>query len=308
MPASYGSPQAPEDAPLESFWASYFLRADCRIRDKVTQTVSFVDEWMSQLRAPRIVPCSIVYPDVYTNPVELSASGTYRLRVELDIMLPDELPVMTLPNVAFFPQALMPLHIFEPRYRQMLRDVLSTNRLFAVAGLNEKLIGLENQFEPPHRVASVGIVRACQENSDGTSNLLLQGLCRIEFVEILTDEPYRRVRIRVLPSQSEKSTEEENVRLRTETARLLRLKQKLGASMPAEITDFLGKVGDPETFVDLAAFSLCDNHSVKQKLLETLNIRERLTMFNRQLRVEIEAIKLHRKLQGGLPDSRINDN
>jgi ATP-dependent Lon protease len=308
MPAPRESLQAPEDATLESFWGSYILRADCRIRDKVTQTVSFVDEWMSQLRAPRIVPCSIVHSDVCTNPVELSASGPYRLIVELDIMLPDELPVMTLPNVAFFPQALMPLHIFEPRYRQMLRDVLSTNRLFAVAGLNEKLIGLENQFEPPHRVASVGIVRACQENSDGTSNLLLQGLCRIEFVEILTDEPYRRVRIRVLPSQSEKSTEEENVRLRTETARLLRLKQKLGASMPAEITYFIGKVGDPETFVDLAAFSLCDNHSVKQKLLETLNIRERLTMFNRQLRVEIEAIKLHRKLQGGLPDSRINDN
>src|SRR2546422_8633740 len=48
------------------------------------------------------------------------------------ITLPEELPVMTLPNVAFFPQALMPLHIFEPRYRQMLRDVLATNRLFAI--------------------------------------------------------------------------------------------------------------------------------------------------------------------------------
>ena len=80
--------------------------------------------------------------------------------MELDITLPEELPVMTLPNVTFFPQALMPLHIFEPRYRQMLKDVLATNRLFAIAGLNEKLIGLENQFEPPYRIASVGIVRA----------------------------------------------------------------------------------------------------------------------------------------------------
>ena len=43
---------------------------------------------------------------------------------------------MTLPNTAFFPQALMPLHIFEPRYREMLRDVLASNRLFAVAGLD----------------------------------------------------------------------------------------------------------------------------------------------------------------------------
>ena len=39
----------------------------------------------------------------------------------MEITLPDEVPVMTLPNVTFFPQALLPLHIFEPRYRQMLK-------------------------------------------------------------------------------------------------------------------------------------------------------------------------------------------
>ncbi|MEO6003340.1 MAG: LON peptidase substrate-binding domain-containing protein [Opitutus sp.] len=227
--------------------------------------------------------------------------------MDLEIALPDELPVMTLPHVALFPQALMPLHIFEPRYRQMLKDVLATNRLFAVAGLNEKLVGLENQFEPPHRIASVGIIRACQENSDGTSNLLLQGLCRVEFLEILSDDPYRRVRVKLLTSDTS-AQDTDNARLRTELASLLRLKQKLGAPMSEEVTDFLGKVGDPETYVDLAAFSLCDSHTVKQKLLETLNIRARLSLFNRHLRREIEEIKIRRKLQGLLPDSRIQEN
>jgi Lon protease-like protein len=55
--------------------------------------------------------------------------------MEVEIQVPDEVPVMTLPNLAFFPQALLPLHIFEPRYRQMLRDVLASNRIFAVACL-----------------------------------------------------------------------------------------------------------------------------------------------------------------------------
>lgn len=227
--------------------------------------------------------------------------------MELDITLPPELPVMTLPNVAFFPQALMPLHIFEPRYRQMLKDVLASDRLFAVAGLNSKLVENRDQFEPPHRVASVGIVRACQENTDGTSNLLLQGLCRVEFLKIVSDDPYRRVNVRLLTSQTP-APSNDNDQLRLELARLLRLKQKLGAEVPAEITEFLGKVGDPETFLDLAAFSLCDNHSVKQKLLETLDISARFNLFNRQLRSEISVIKLQRKLQGGLPDSRIAEN
>ena len=87
--------------------------------------------------------------------------------MEMEITLPDEVPVMTLPNTAFFPQALMPLHIFEPRYREMLRDSLATNRLFAVAGLNLRQVNDPDNFEPPHRIASVGIIRACQKNDNG---------------------------------------------------------------------------------------------------------------------------------------------
>ncbi|HVU15963.1 MAG TPA: LON peptidase substrate-binding domain-containing protein [Candidatus Didemnitutus sp.] len=52
------------------------------------------------------------------------------------VKVPPTLPVMTLPRTVFFPQALLPLHIFEPRYREMLRDVLATTRIFAVARLD----------------------------------------------------------------------------------------------------------------------------------------------------------------------------
>ena len=227
--------------------------------------------------------------------------------MELEITLPEEVPVMTLPNVTFFPQALLPLHIFEPRYREMLRDVLASNRLFAVAGINEKLVGQPNQFEPPYRIASVGMVRACQENTDGTSNLLLQGLCRVEFIEIVSDLPYRRVRVRALTSDTDAPTGETE-KLRAELVRLLGLKQKLGADLPREMTDFLKNVDDPETFVDLAAFSLCDEAPFKQKLLETLNLRARLLLMKNQFRQEIDRLKLHRKLQGHLPDNRIEHN
>ena len=227
--------------------------------------------------------------------------------MELEITLPDQVPVMTLPQVAFFPQALMPLHIFEPRYRQMLKDVLATDRLFAVAGLDEKLLNEPDRFEPPHRIASVGIIRACQKNDNGTANLLLQGLCRVEVLQIVTDAPYRRIKIRALASQTGGSTTE-NSRLRVEISRLLALKEKLGAVQSREMTDFLRGIDDPETFIDLAAFNLCDCHFVKQKLLETLDIQARLRLFARQLRVEIDSLKLQRKLQGGLADDRIDLN
>lgn len=225
----------------------------------------------------------------------------------MEITLPDEVPVMTLPGVVLFPQALLPLHIFEPRYRQMLRDVLATNRLFAVAGLDLRAPSEPGHFEPPHRIASVGIVRACQKNDNGTSNLLLQGLCRVEIAAIVADEPYRRIRVRALTSQPGASAGE-CARLRTELARLITLKLHLTATGTNEMATFLKTVDDPGAFVDIAAFSLCENAGLKQKLLATLDIRRRLEIFGRHLRSEIEALTLRRKLRGRLPDDRVADN
>lgn len=227
--------------------------------------------------------------------------------MEMEITLPDDVPVMTLPNTAFFPQALLPLHIFEPRYRQMLRDVLATNRLFAVAGLDLDQAGDPTRFEPPFRVASVGIVRACQKNDNGTSNLLLQGLCRVEIVKILRDEPYRRIQVRALSSEAGAS-QDENQSLRHELARLINLKMKLAATGSKELSAFLKTVEDPEAFVDIAAFSLCEDSALKQRLLETLDVHRRLELFGAQLRREIDRLKLRRKLQGRLPDDRIAEN
>jgi ATP-dependent Lon protease len=214
---------------------------------------------------------------------------------------------MTLPGTVFFPQALMPLHIFEPRYREMLRDVLASNRLFAVAAIDPEQVNDPTRFEPPRRIASVGIVRACQKNENGTSNLLLQGLCRVEIVKIVRDEPYRSIQIRALSSKAG-ATDSENQALRHELSRLLNVKLKLGSAGSGEIAAFLKTVDDPEAFVDIAAFSLCEDSLLKQKLLETLNVHRRLELFSAQLRADIETLKLRRKLQGHLPDERISEN
>lgn len=224
--------------------------------------------------------------------------------MEMEITLPEEIAVMTLPNVAFFPQALLPLHIFEPRYRAMLVDALASDRIFAVAGVDPRV---EDGFEPPHRVATVGIVRACQENDNGTSNLLLQGLARVRVVGIVREEPYRSIRIEALTSQPG-AGDAENQRLRTSVARLLSLKQRLGGEISADFTRFLRTIDDPETFVDLAAFSLCDDARLKQRLLETLDVHRRLQLFAARLKADIEDLRLSRKLQGKLSDDDVCRN
>jgi Lon protease-like protein len=225
--------------------------------------------------------------------------------MDVEITIPDEVAVMTLPGLTFFPQALLPLHIFEPRYRHMLSDALDTHRLFAVAGLDVQRAG--GGFEPPYRIATVGVVRACQGNQDGTSNLLLQGLARVEFTGIVGDEPYRRMKIRALASEAG-AAEADNERLRAQLSRLLTTRLRLSGENAAGLTKFLRGIDDPETFADLAAFNLCPDARLKQRLLETLSVHERLAMLNAWARREVEGLKLRKKLQGELADDDIANN
>ena len=83
---------------------------------------------------------------------------------------------MTLPNATLFPQALLPLYIFEPRYRQMLADALHTNRMFSVAMQRPG-----DSREIPSPVAGLGLIRVSVGHRDGTSHLILQGIARVEL-------------------------------------------------------------------------------------------------------------------------------
>lgn len=225
--------------------------------------------------------------------------------MEMEIVMPEEVPVMTLPETTFFPQALMPLHIFEPRYQHMLKDVLAADRLFAVAGLDPRGDGLAK--EAPHRVATVGIVRACQGNENGTSNLLIQGIARVSITDIAQEQPYRRIRVRALASHAG-AEEGANLALRRRLRQLVSAKADLGGNVPADFLNFLGTVDDPEVFVDLVAFNLCHHARMKQRLLETLSVNERLRLLGEHLRREVATLRLQHDLQGDLPDGSISNN
>ena len=223
------------------------------------------------------------------------------------LQVPDTVPLITLPNTVFFPQALLPLHIFEPRYQQMLRTVLASNRIFAVARLDPAQMGKPGAHEPAHAIATVGIIRACQKAEDDTSNLLLQGISRVSISRIVRERPYRLIAIQALACTAGGNHTQLEI-MRLEVLRLLQLRRRLGTPSPKGMTQFLESIEDFDTFADVAAFNLCDDGAFKQKLLEELDTRRRLQLFAEQLKSDIELQKLRRKLQGILPDDGIVNN
>ncbi|MEC8650738.1 MAG: LON peptidase substrate-binding domain-containing protein [Verrucomicrobiota bacterium] len=223
-----------------------------------------------------------------------------------EIKIPSEVPVMTLSSTVLFPNAMMPLYIFEPRYKEMVDEVLANNRIFAVAALDDSS-HIARELETPRSIASVGIIRACQKNNDGTSNLILQGLARVQFNQIVCDEPYRKARITQVHSKPGGSLD----LLDTIKPNLLSLIQahiNSGASIPKEVHSFLSQIDDPENILDMAIYTTCTQFELKQTLLETRDILPRYENFCKFLKSELSRLKIIKELRDNLDDDSIKKN
>lgn len=226
--------------------------------------------------------------------------------MELDI--PRIVPVMTLPDTVLFPQAILPLHIFEPRYRRMLADILAGERLMAVTCLDSELAEREiDRHEPPFLTASIGIIRACQRNDDGTANLVLQGLSRIRILGIEQEEPYRTIQIAPLETHLTDHPEA-YLQHRAAIHNLIEEWNDYGGEIPMRLLQYLESIEDPEIFIDLTAYTLCPETPLKQNLLETLDTAERYQAFSRWLSAHNATLRLHREIQGSLDDEDIGLN
>lgn len=223
------------------------------------------------------------------------------------ITIPPEMPVMTLPGAVFFPKTVIPLRIFEPRYRQMLEETLAGDRIFAVAALADKMSPALAPLEPPHRIATAGVVRACQKNDDGTSVLLLEGLARIEIVAIVRELPYRVIAVQPLadlPTTDPKRL----TRLRAQLVRAFALRAKLGGDLPSDLRAAVAGISDPAALCDLLVFSIARDKAFKQRMLETLDPAERLAAAIRFFQRESEVLSIQRRTQGRLSDDEVGNN
>src|SRR6266566_9624501 len=122
--------------------------------------------------------------------------------------LPDRVPVMPLPGAVLFPHALLPLYIFEARYRQMLDHALHRHRMFCVA-LIKPSCPEWRAAEDFFHLATVGLIRACVGRGDGTSNLILQGLQRVRFTEFEQETPFPVAKIDIVESRDATTVETE---------------------------------------------------------------------------------------------------
>ena len=203
--------------------------------------------------------------------------------MDQSITLPDRVPVMPLPGALLFPHALLPLHIFEPRYQEMLEHALREHRMFSVALIKPQ----RNQWKSIDdffHVAGVGLIRACVGRGDGTSNLILQGLSRARFTSFEQSAPFPIARIEPLESESCNSVETDAL-----GAKVIELYSRLkgaGRQLPEKVDNYLSQLGDMEMLADLMAATFINDPWRRQQLLEELSLNKRLRLVIQYLREE----------------------
>jgi Lon protease-like protein len=199
------------------------------------------------------------------------------------VTLPEQLPVMPLPGAVLFPHALLPLYIFEPRYREMLEHALKQHRMFCVTLVKPSCPDWRATEDFFH-LATAGLIRACVERSDGTSNLILQGLQRVRFTTFEQEKPFPIAMIDAVESRDPTTVETEA--LGAKVVELYGSLKRDRRQLPAKLDQYLSELRDLEMLADLMSSTFVNDPLRRQHLLEEKSLNQRLRFLIRYLRDE----------------------
>ena len=174
-----------------------------------------------------------------------------------------------LPDLVLFPHVMQPLHIFEPRYRQMVAAALADERLLGMALLAP---GWEPDYEgrpPIAPVACLTRIVSCRQLADGRYNLFVLGLERIEIVrELPPDQAFREAEVRLLPDVYPPSTAQRRCQLQQKLTAVFRQLLPSLSENSEQFEQLLGSEIPLGMLTDLVAFALQLPHPAKRQLLE----------------------------------------
>jgi len=199
----------------------------------------------------------------------------------------DALPIFPLPQTVLFPGALLPLHVFEPRYRAMVRDCISGHKAVAVALIREGAERDHHGHPAIEPIAGLGVIIDHVSLSDGRYNILLNGRARVELQELPFIPPYRRARATLVESvPGELGTRDVMALLASAAA--------FAADIRARDPEFDFRIPprtNAGTAADLAAHHLVLDARERQALLEMRDIAARVRRTTEALALQHAALQ-----------------
>ena len=213
-----------------------------------------------------------------------------------DLTIPDVLSILPLRGTVVFPKAVVPLAAGRPASVRLIQEALQGSRIIGTV-LQRNSSEDEPRIQGLHSVGTVAVIHKALQQPDGTLRLVVQGLGRFRIVEGVQETPFLRARIQHIADAAPSTTLEVEALARNVTA-LFQKVVVLSPTLPDELASIVGTAEGPGALADLIAASLPTlPMTLRQGLLETLGVAERLQRLVAALTKEAEVLELGSKIQ-----------
>ncbi len=193
------------------------------------------------------------------------------------MFIPEKLPIMALPGTCLFPGGRIPLHIFESKYRDMLKDVLSGDRMFCIGNLEQSGTELDdnNNISP---FTTAGLLRACVLNHDGTANLILEGVKRVKILSIENNKPYKVGKVQIVETtvNNYERVQSDNDKLKSILKR--NYFEYSNSDQEMQLNQILQNLKSPEDTINFAAQHFITHQAILQKLLSLASLDDQFDL------------------------------
>lgn len=215
----------------------------------------------------------------------------------------DRLPLFPLPNAVLFPGVVLPLHLFEPRYRALAEHCVAGHRLMALGTLKP---GYEQDYEgrpPIFPILTVGQIAAERRHPDGRWDIALRGLARVELVdEHPPSEPFRLIKVKKV-----RDLERVSDRLASEHLRsaVIQVANQIPALWP-QLSPQLIAARTPGLLADVVAGTFIESPMVRRSLLDELVVAKRIELLQESMAQILLDVALRARSDADRPNEPLN--
>ena len=209
--------------------------------------------------------------------------------------MPEILPILPLFDVVMFPKMVLPLIVFQKESIQLIDEAMSKNRL--IGTVTSKFTDPKTRYtsDDLYKVGASAMILKMAKVEEDKAQLLLQGVSRFEITEYTEEKPYLQARVKELSSTWDKDKEIEALmaNLVTQYQQIV----ELSSGLPPEIVSMAKSLEEPDILADMITSTINSTTPEKQKILETLDVKERLNEVTRMVNYQLEILEMGNKIQ-----------
>jgi ATP-dependent Lon protease len=209
--------------------------------------------------------------------------------------MPEALPILPLFDATLFPKMVLPLVVMQGESIQLIDEAMSKNRIIGLLVSKEKEMKSSYLREDLYDVGTSALILKMAKTEDNKAQLLVQGLSRFRVKEILEEQPYLKVQVELINEKEEKDKEIEA--LMSNLVGLFSKVVELSPGLQPEIASMARSIKEASTLADMITSSINSTSEEKQKILETIDIKERLKEVTRLTNYQLEIVELGSKIQ-----------